>query len=106
MKFNVTQFDVKTAFLNGTLEEEVYMEISEGFEAEGDMVCRLHKSLYGLKQSPRLWTLKLKEVLAKYGLRAIISDPCVFMKEDPDRLLLRGRRTHLLQERERERRRS
>ena len=82
MDLHVTQFDVKTAFLNGTLDEEVFMEIPEGFEAEGDMVCRLKKSLYGLKQSPRQWTSKLKEVMGQFGLNAIVSDPCVFVSGD------------------------
>jgi len=51
------QFDVKNAFLHGSLEEEVYMEISPGYGAinEGNKVCILKKALYGLKQSPRAW---------------------------------------------------
>ena len=49
------QLDVKTAFLHGNLEEVIYMDQPEGFQIEGkeDQVCRLKKSLYGLKQSPR-----------------------------------------------------
>jgi hypothetical protein len=56
----IHQMDVKTAFLNGDLEEEIYMEQLEGFTQEGEhVVCKLHKSLYGLKQSPRAWNQKL-----------------------------------------------
>ena len=51
------QLDVKTAFLHRNLEEEIFMEQPEGFKKPGteNLVCRLKKSLYGLKQSPRQW---------------------------------------------------
>jgi hypothetical protein len=60
----IHQMDVKTAFFNGDLEEEIYMEQLEGFTHEGEhLVCKLHKSLYGLKQSPRAWNQKLNTFL-------------------------------------------
>ncbi len=60
----IHQMDVKIAFLNGDLEEEIYMEQPEGFTQEGEhLVCKLHKSLYGLKQSPRAWNQKLDAFL-------------------------------------------
>ncbi len=56
--------DIKTTFINGDLEEEIYMEQLEGFTQEGEhLVCKLHKSLYELKQSLRAWNQKLDAFL-------------------------------------------
>lgn len=54
---NLVQMDVKTAFLHGDLEEEIYMSRPSGFKASGgeDLAFRLKRSLYGLKQSPKQW---------------------------------------------------
>ena len=64
------QLDIKNAFLNGNLKEEVYMEQPPRFVAhrESGKVCRLHKAIYGLKQSLRAWFGKFSEVLLKFGL--------------------------------------
>ncbi len=60
----IHQMDVKIAFLNGDLKEEIYMEQPEGFTQEGEhLVCKLHKSFYGLKQFPRAWNQKLDAFL-------------------------------------------
>jgi hypothetical protein len=60
----IHQMDIRITFLNGDLEEEIYMEQPEGFTQEGEhLVCKLHKSLYGLKQSPRAWNQKLDAFL-------------------------------------------
>ena len=57
------QMDATTAFLDGTLNEDVYMEQSEGFAIYPDLVSKLKRGLYGLKQSPRCWNVVLDEHL-------------------------------------------
>ena len=63
------QFDIKIAFLNGELEKEVFMMLSPGFckEEEETRVCKLKKSLYGLKQSPRVWFDRFAKVIKNQG---------------------------------------
>jgi len=74
------QLDVETAFLNGVVEEEVYVRQPSGYE-RGDRgkVCRLLKALYGLKQASRAWYKKLTAVLREAGMRATDADPCLFV---------------------------
>jgi len=73
--------DVKTAFLNGSLDEEIYMKQPEGFVVPGKegLVCKLQKSLYGLKQAPRIWYQTLSTFLEGLGFHKLIKDRCVFM---------------------------
>lgn len=78
----IRQFDVKTAFLNGKLNEEVYIEQPEGYEDNTDRVCRLNRSLYGLKQSPRVWNEKFNEFMVENRFRSIPEDTCVFIRKD------------------------
>jgi hypothetical protein len=74
------QLDVPQAFTQAKLDEEVYMEMPEGFEVPG-CVCRLKKSLYGLKQSPRNWYLLVSAFIKeKLGFKACVSDPCLFYR--------------------------
>ena len=76
------QMDVKSAFLNGKLEEEVYVAQPPGFEdpKNPDKVFRLNKALYGLKQAPRAWYDTLKEFLMKKGFKPGSLDPTLFTK--------------------------
>ena len=71
------QVDVTTAFLNGELEEEVFMEQPDGFVTPGreGLVCKLKKSIYGLKQSPRCWNVVLDSFLREIGFVQADSDP-------------------------------
>ena len=75
----VNQMDVKTTFLNGDLEEEIYMEKLEGFYASGKekKVCKLVKSLYGLKQAPKKWHEKFDNVMMSHGFKINECDKCV-----------------------------
>ena len=76
------QMDVKTAFLNGDLEEDIYMVQPEGFVQEGgkSLVCKLCKSIYGLKQASRQWYLKFNKVVKDFGFVENVLDECIYMK--------------------------
>lgn len=84
------QLDIKNAFLHGDLHEEVYLEQPPGFVAQGEYgkVCRLHKSLYGLKQSPRAWFGKFSQAIEKFGMLKCKSDHSVFYKQSAAGVIL------------------
>eukprot|EP00253_Pinus_taeda_P027794 PITA_27794 len=83
---HLEQLDVKTAFLHGDLEEEIYMQQPQGYEVKGKekLVCRLKKSLYGLKQAPRQWYLKFDKFMSEQGYTRCHSDHCVYLKKRND----------------------
>ncbi|RVX18724.1 Retrovirus-related Pol polyprotein from transposon TNT 1-94 [Vitis vinifera] len=76
------QMDVKTAFLNGDLDEEVYMEQPTGFVEVGkeDLVCKLNKSIYGLKQASRQWYLKFDRIITQNGFKENTVDRCIYLR--------------------------
>jgi hypothetical protein len=78
----VHQMDVKTTFLNGELEEEIYMTQPDGFVVKGqeDMVCKLQKSLYDLKQAPKKWHEKFDLTLISAGFSVNEVDRCVYYR--------------------------
>lgn len=74
----IHHMDVKTAFLNGNLTEEIYMRVPEGVKASSNQVCKLHKALYGLKQSARCWFKRFDEVLKRLEFNSSSVDPCLY----------------------------
>ncbi|CAL8993798.1 unnamed protein product [Prunus brigantina] len=83
------QFDVKNAFLHGDLEEEVYMDLPPGCNFtrdKGNQVCKLKKSLYGLKQSPRAWFGRFTKSMKFFGYTQSNADHTLFLKRDGKKL--------------------
>ena len=83
MDLKVQQLDIKTTFLRGDLEEEIYMQQLEGFVEKGkeNLVCRLRKSLYGLKQAPQQWYQKFKSFMVDHSFDKTHADHCDFVKK-------------------------
>ena len=84
------QMDVTTAFLNGELEEEVYMRQREGFAVKGqeDLVCKLKRSIYGLKQSPRCWNSVLDSQLKQMGFVQAKGDPRIYVTSEGEMFII------------------
>lgn len=78
-QMKLMHFDVKTAFLYGDLEETVYMKQPKGYDDESGRVCKLMKSLYGLKQASRCWSKKFASFIQDFDFRGSQSDPCIFI---------------------------
>ncbi|KAK4390127.1 Retrovirus-related Pol polyprotein from transposon RE2 [Sesamum angolense] len=104
----IHQLDVNNAFLHGHLEEDIYMLPPEGSSVPSGMVCKLARSLYGLKQASRQWNLEFSSKLALFGFRQSSHDYCLFIKHTElgslfllvyvDNVLLTGPSMELLQE--------
>uniref|UniRef100_A0A2N9GFI1 Reverse transcriptase Ty1/copia-type domain-containing protein n=1 Tax=Fagus sylvatica TaxID=28930 RepID=A0A2N9GFI1_FAGSY len=84
------QMDVKTAFLNGELDEEIYMAQPTSFEVQGHecKVSRLKRSIYGLKQSSRQWYLRFHDFITSFGFEMIEEDHCVYLKRSKRSILI------------------
>lgn len=82
--WELDNMDVDTAFLNADIQEEIYIRQPPGFEQYGpngeELVCKLKKSIYGLKQASRNWNHTIDQWLRGYGLKATKADPCVYTK--------------------------
>ena len=90
LNLEVHQMDVQTAFLHGKLSEEIYVEQSRGFEQAGseNLVCKLEKGLYGLKQASRCWFLTIDEFLQANLYKKCDGDRCVYLKAVGDKFLI------------------
>lgn len=84
----LVQFDIKTAFLYGNLEEELFMDYPDGYKNPENRVCKLIKSLYGLKQAPRQWNSKFNELLIKFKLERSSIDRCLYYNVDRSLILI------------------
>ena len=86
------QMDVKTAFLNGDIDHEIYMRQPEGHEVPGkeDHVCRLKKSLYGLKQAGRVWYERIHSEFIVMGFIRLNNDPCIYVKRSKEFVIIIG----------------
>lgn len=71
-----------TAFLQGKLDEEIYIMQPELFDDGTKRVCKLNRAMYGLKQARRQWNLKLDATLKSFGLKSCSMDPCIYYNED------------------------
>nr|GEZ06786.1 hypothetical protein [Tanacetum cinerariifolium] len=80
--YEIWQMDVKTTFLNGYLDEEVYMEQLEGFVNQKfpNRICKLKRSFYGLKQASRQWNKRFDDEIKKFGFSQNRDEPCVYVK--------------------------
>ena len=106
--YEIWQMDVKTAFLNGNIEEELYMVQPEGFvdPEEAGKVCKLQRSIYGLKQASWSWNLRFDEVIKGFGFVQNFEESCIYKKLhgisvaflvlDVDDILLMGNDLNLL----------
>ncbi|CAI7914827.1 unnamed protein product [Closterium sp. NIES-54] len=79
--WKVEQMDVKTAFLYGVVDEEIYMKQPEGYDDGSGRICRLNKAIYGLKQAPRCWYARLVEGLEALGFKVSGCDESLFTTE-------------------------
>ena len=80
--------DVKNAFLNGDLQEEVYMQPPPGYAHPPGKVCKLRRALYGLKQAPRAWFAKFSATIGDFGFSSSSHDLALFVRKSPKGIVL------------------
>ena len=89
LDYEIWQMDVKTAFLNGFLEEDIYMAQPNGYIAKGQeqKVCKLLRSIYGLKQASRSWNIRFDQAIKSYGFEQNVDEPCVYKRIREDKVV-------------------
>uniref|UniRef100_A0A0A9YMV4 Retrovirus-related Pol polyprotein from transposon TNT 1-94 n=1 Tax=Lygus hesperus TaxID=30085 RepID=A0A0A9YMV4_LYGHE len=87
--YSLMKFDVKGAFLYGTVDEELYMQLPDGFKSPelNGKICKLVKSLYGLRQAPARWNERLKNYLCSQGFRQLKTEQCIFVHDERTMIL-------------------
>ena len=89
---DVCQMDVKTAFHNGEIDNEVFMEIPDGIDVSDEFrannVCKIQKALYGLKISPKKWNERFSEAASKIGLSSHTNEPCLFTWRESNKFVI------------------
>ena len=87
--YEIWQMDVKTAFLNGNLDEEIYMMQPEGFIAKNQkhIVCKLKRSIYGLKQASRSWNIRFDQPIKSFDFKQNLDESCVY-KRHQDKVVI------------------
>jgi hypothetical protein len=80
MNLKIQQMDIKGTYLNGILKEDVYMHQPEGYSNGTDKVCKLVKTLYGLKPSGHEWNIQFNQGIQAVGFTRLYSDPCAYIR--------------------------
>lgn len=88
MDLELSQMDAVSAFLNGPLEEDIYMDQPPFFDDKSGRVCKLKRSIYGLKQSSRNWNQLLNRTLVDFGLKRVVSEQCIYVLKRGDVFML------------------
>ena len=88
LDLDLHHMDVKTAFLNSHTTSNIFMSPPPGYNSEDGKVCKLMKSLYGLKQSPREWNLLLKQFFLSIGYTQMPSEPCIYTHREENNLVI------------------
>ena len=87
---DLEHIDVQVTFMNGNMNEEVYIEQPRGFKIEGgkDMVCRLAKSLYGTKQASRNSNKLLHSTLERHGFKGLAAEQCIYKRGSGNKMVI------------------